>query len=640
MPDGKASSAATQLRTCAASKAASYPNKPWHAWGHNGSGASFRATRPSRRSERSPEIRRCRRRGPVFARCTAAAGKSPPTPIWPVRCIPTKASIRPTAFRPWSRGINNALARLDQIESLEGRGRRELVSADRRRRRSRLRRPAQRLRVDEVDDHSRRCRRALRRPVELGEEVRPSRRQGVDSDAAGGAASRRRAARRRCLEVPTILIARTDANAARLVTSDVDPLDRDFLTGERTPEGFFVTKPGIEACIARSLAYAPHADLLWMETSEPSIEEARRFAEAIHARYPGKLLAYNCSPSFNWKKKLDARFDRDVSRAARTRWATSSSSSRWPVSTHSTIVLRAGARLQGARDGGVRRVSSEEFASEADGYTATRHQREVGTGYFDEVANVIGEGKASTTALHGSTEAEQFYDDAALQHRLKAERMNVAPAGFSLNARSPGRLCRFLPSAAQAIHAAAAAAAPGAQGSARPRPRRTNSPIIFRRRRRRRATWRIELPGWCADQRNQMTGPADDAELCVKMLNSGAPGVMLDLEDSMANTWEHLMLGHRNIVAALYGELTYDDAKRGERSRSRPARPCLEPRARPASLASRRDLAHGDERVALRPGVAGLSRRVRAAAAPALHLHSKIGVGRRSAVVDATSSMR
>ncbi len=215
------------------------------------------------------------------------------------------------------------------------------------------------------------------------------------------------------MDVPTIVIARTDANAATLITSDVDPIDRQFVTGERTPEGFFRTKEGIEACIARGLAYAPYADLLWVETSEPNIEEARRFAEAIHAKFPGKLLAYNCSPSFNWKKKLD---DRAI---ASFRDELNALGYKFQFITLAGFHALNYSFFELARDFKSRGMSAyaefqqDEFASEQFGYTATRHQREVGTGYFDEVAQTISEGQSSTTALHGSTEAEQFYETAA-----------------------------------------------------------------------------------------------------------------------------------------------------------------------------------------------------------------------------------
>jgi isocitrate lyase len=210
------------------------------------------------------------------------------------------------------------------------------------------------------------------------------------------------------LGVPTVLIARTDANSAHLISGDVDPRDRAFLTGTRTPEGFFGTRGGIDAAIARGLAYAPHADLLWCETAEPDVEEARRFAVAIRARFPGKLLAYNCSPSFNWRKKLDeqtiATFQQRIGAMGyKFQFVTLAG---FHALNHSMFEL-----AHAYKDRGMAAYSAlqqAEFASEAHGYTATRHQREVGTGYFDTVAQLIGGGISSTTALAGSTEELQF----------------------------------------------------------------------------------------------------------------------------------------------------------------------------------------------------------------------------------------
>ncbi|WNC17598.1 isocitrate lyase [Brevibacillus brevis] len=208
--------------------------------------------------------------------------------------------------------------------------------------------------------------------------------------------------------VPTIIVARTDANGAFLITSDIDEQDRPFLTGERTPEGFFRLRGGLDAAIARGLAYAPYADLIWCETSEPNLEEARRFAEAIHAKYPGKLLAYNCSPSFNWKKKLDeasiARFQEELGEMGyKFQFVTLAG---FHALNYSMFELARGYRDRGMA--AYSELQQAEFASEVHGYTATRHQREVGTGYFDEVAQVIAGGNSSTTALTGSTEEEQF----------------------------------------------------------------------------------------------------------------------------------------------------------------------------------------------------------------------------------------
>ncbi|MBA4493618.1 isocitrate lyase [Paenactinomyces guangxiensis] len=208
--------------------------------------------------------------------------------------------------------------------------------------------------------------------------------------------------------VPTILIARTDANAAELITSDVDPRDHDFLTGERTSEGFYRIKNGLQTAIARGLAYAPYADLIWCETSEPNLEEAHQFAEAIHAKYPGKLLAYNCSPSFNWKKKLDddtiAKFQEELGRMGyKFQFVTLAG---FHSLNHSMFKLAKGYKERGMQ--AYSELQQAEFAEEIHGYTATRHQREVGTGYFDAVSMVISGGTSSTTALAGSTEEEQF----------------------------------------------------------------------------------------------------------------------------------------------------------------------------------------------------------------------------------------
>ena len=210
------------------------------------------------------------------------------------------------------------------------------------------------------------------------------------------------------LGVPTVLMARTDADAASLITSDVDPADAPYLTGERTAEGFYRVRLGLDYAIARSLAYAPYADVVWCETSEPNIEEAREFAEAIHAEYPGKLLGYNCSPSFNWKLKLS---DEDIATFQEQLGA---------MGYKFQFITLAGfhslnyGMFELARDYKSRGMASyselqeAEFAAEKHGYTATKHQREVGAGYFDEVAQVVAGGTASTTALTGSTEDEQF----------------------------------------------------------------------------------------------------------------------------------------------------------------------------------------------------------------------------------------
>jgi isocitrate lyase len=208
--------------------------------------------------------------------------------------------------------------------------------------------------------------------------------------------------------VDTVIIARTDANAARLLTSDIDENDHPFLTGERSPEGFFYVKEGLEQAISRGLAYAPYADLIWCETSEPNLEEARQFAEAIHAKYPGKLLAYNCSPSFNWRKKLSeeeiAAFQKRLGEMGyKFQFVTLAG---FHALNHSMFTLAKGYKEHGMA--AYSELQQAEFASEKDGYEATRHQREVGTGYFDEITRVIAGGSATTTALTGSTEEEQF----------------------------------------------------------------------------------------------------------------------------------------------------------------------------------------------------------------------------------------
>lgn len=207
---------------------------------------------------------------------------------------------------------------------------------------------------------------------------------------------------------PTIIIARTDANAADLITSDVDPYDAPFITGERTPEGFYRTKSGIDQAIARGLAYAPYADLIWCETAEPNLEEAKQFADAIHERYPDKMLAYNCSPSFNWKLKLSdeeiSNFQKELGKMGyKFQFVTLAG---FHALNHSMFELARKYKEEGMA--AYSELQQAEFASEAYGYTATRHQREVGTGYFDEVAQVISGGTSSTTALKGSTEEAQF----------------------------------------------------------------------------------------------------------------------------------------------------------------------------------------------------------------------------------------
>lgn len=208
--------------------------------------------------------------------------------------------------------------------------------------------------------------------------------------------------------VPTLLVARTDANGAFLLTSDIDPRDQEFCTGERTPEGFFRIRGGLDSAIARGLAYAPYADLIWCETAHPDLAEARRFAEAIQAQYPGKLLAYNCSPSFNWKRHLD---DATIAKFQRELGAMGYKFQFITLAGFHTLNYSMFELAQGYRDEGMSayvRLQQAEFAAEPEGYTAVKHQREVGTGYFDLVSDAVSGGESSTTALTGSTETEQF----------------------------------------------------------------------------------------------------------------------------------------------------------------------------------------------------------------------------------------
>jgi isocitrate lyase len=210
------------------------------------------------------------------------------------------------------------------------------------------------------------------------------------------------------MDVPTLIVARTDANGATLLTSDVDERDAPFVTGQRTPEGFYEVRDGLDSAIARGLSYAPYSDLIWCETAHPDLDEARRFADAIHAEYPGKMLAYNCSPSFNWSKHLDegtiARFQKELGTMGyRYQFITL-------AGFHALNLSMFELALGYARNGMPAYVGLQdrEFAMEDQGYTATRHQREVGAGYFDLVSQVIAGGSASTLALKGSTEEEQF----------------------------------------------------------------------------------------------------------------------------------------------------------------------------------------------------------------------------------------
>src|SRR4029077_16122747 len=210
--------------------------------------------------------------------------------------------------------------------------------------------------------------------------------------------------------VPTILMARTDADAANLLTSDIDPRDQEFIiSSERTSEGFYRVRNGLEAAIARGIAYAPYVDMLWCETSKPDLEEAREFAKGIHARYPGKMLAYNCSPSFNWKKHLD---DATIARFQRELGAMGYKFQFITLAGFHALNLSMFDLACGYKESGMSaycQLQEKEFASEVQvGYAAVKHQRFVGTGYFDAVQQAVASGKSSTIALEGSTEAAQF----------------------------------------------------------------------------------------------------------------------------------------------------------------------------------------------------------------------------------------
>src|SRR5580704_14679463 len=227
--------------------------------------------------------------------------------------------------------------------------------------------------------------------------------------------------------VPTLIMARTDADSANLLTSDIDPRDRKFLTGERTSEGYFKIRGGLESAIARGLAYAPYSDLLWCETSKPDLAEARQFAEAIHAKYPNKMLAYNCSPSFNWKKNLDdstiAKFQGELAKMGyKFQFIT--------LAGFHALNLAMYELARNYKDAGMTaycRLQEKEFASEKQfGYDAVKHQRVVGTGYFDTVQQVITGGAASTTALAGSTETAQFHESKAHHPRNETKEMRQA----------------------------------------------------------------------------------------------------------------------------------------------------------------------------------------------------------------------
>ena len=212
----------------------------------------------------------------------------------------------------------------------------------------------------------------------------------------------------RVMNVPLVILARTDANAAKLITSDCDENDKPFLTGERSSEGFYYVRDGIEQAISRGLAYAPYCDLIWCETAKPDLQEAKTFADAIHKKYPGKLLAYNCSPSFNWKKYLSENemqtFQQKLGEIGyKFQFITLAG---FHVQNYSIFKFAQSYKKDGMA--AYSKIQQQEFEAEKEGYTAVKHQREVGTTYFDTIAQIISSGKTSTTAMSGSTESEQF----------------------------------------------------------------------------------------------------------------------------------------------------------------------------------------------------------------------------------------
>jgi isocitrate lyase len=236
--------------------------------------------------------------------------------------------------------------------------------------------------------------------------------------------------------VPTLLMARTDANGARLLLSDADPLDHKFIRGGRTVEGFFEFRGGLDAAIARGLAYAPYVDMIWCETATPDLDEARRFAETIHARFPGKLLAYNCSPSFNWRKNLD---DQAIARFQRELGAMGYKFQFVTLAGFHSLNLSMFDLARGYSQDGMTaycRLQEKEFEAEKRaGYRAVKHQRFVGTGYFDQVAQVIADGQASTVALEGSTESEQFEEAAQESGGLPSPPATLVPKPVMPKAR-------------------------------------------------------------------------------------------------------------------------------------------------------------------------------------------------------------
>ena len=376
---------------------------------------SLKTSPTSIRSAPSPATRRCSRRAPAFPRSTCRAGRSLPTPTPRARCIPTRASIPANAGPELCRRINRTFQRADQIEHSEGGAKIDWF-------------------VPIVAD----AEAGFGGPLNSFEIMKAY----IEAGAAGVHFEDQLASEKKCghmggkVLIPTaahernliaarlaadvcgtstFVLARTDAESAKLITADVDERDREFITGERTPEGFYRLKPGtgLAHCIKRGIAFAKYADLIWWETSTPNLDEAKEFAEAMHKVYPNKMLAYNCSPSFNWEANIDkatiAKFQREIGAMGyKFQFVTLAG---FHSLNHGMFELARGYKAEGMA--AYSRLQQAEFASEKNGYSATRHQREVGTGYFDLVSTTITGGQSSTTALHDSTETAQFKAQAA-----------------------------------------------------------------------------------------------------------------------------------------------------------------------------------------------------------------------------------
>ena len=376
--------------------------------------------------------------------------------------------------------------------------------------------------------------------------------------------------------VPTVLVARTDALSATLLTSDVDPIDQEFLTGERTPEGFFRVRPGLDPAIARSLACAPYADVLWFETSTPDMGEAREFAQAVHELHPGKLLAYNCSPSFNWrshlKKRQIASFQEDLAEVGyRFQFVTLAG---FHALNEAMFELAHGYAARGMS--AYVELQEREFDLEERGYTATRHQREVGAGYFDAVLQALGE--SSTLALSGSTEEAQFTRSlSTLELRAPTDTDVLTPEALEFVAKlhrelNPIRLAlleRRRERQAELDAGALPEFVPALEGD-----------------------WRVApAPADLQDRRVEITGPVD-RKMMINAMNSGARVFMADFEDACSPTWENIVQGQRNLADAVRGTIELDTGEKTYRLNEETA--VLVPRPRGWHLVERHVLVDGE----------------------------------------------